>query len=130
MKEYDYSKWDNHPREMWVWDDDESKKVKQFVIFYNKECTDEYSVITVRHNDIIRRKHCAEIEQTRRMTNYELSRWLWEGAQFDEFREMIDGMGYITCNNDYEVSEESITVSEDIKIRINGGEWKVPLIEE
>ena len=63
---------------MWCWNSNVENKVQAKVIYVIKR--DEYRVITLTDNDvdIIRYKHCAEIEKQRRMTKKELSRWLRE----------------------------------------------------
>lgn len=64
------------------------------------------------------------------MTNYDLSKWLYEGACCGEFREMK------TCKStlihsyyDYVESKANEPCYDDILIRVNGGEWREPLKE-
>lgn len=65
------TEWDNNPRMMWVWDDDEKQRLKEFVIYIK-----DGKVITCNANDILTHEHCAEIEPPRLMTNKELALWI------------------------------------------------------
>ena len=65
MKEVTYEDWQKNPtpRVMWCWNSNVENKVRVKVIYVIK--SDAYSVITLTDNDvdIIRYKHCAEIEK-------------------------------------------------------------------
>lgn len=129
MKEFDYTKWDNKPREMWVWTYSEEEKVKSFVAHIERNLAHPVLAIDRENGYVLSwYGHCAEIEQTRRMTNYELAHWLWEGTQVGEFREYTDEVRCYT-DFDYLIKAGEELVTDDIKIRVNGGEWKEPLIE-
>ena len=130
MKEITYEEWQKNPtpRMMWVWNSNIENKVQAKVIYVIK--SDAYSVITLTDNDVdlLRYKHCAEIEEpkTRRMTNKELSRWLREKPTREYKYQTSD---YICSAFDYRECKQDEEVHEDIRIREDGGEWKEPLIE-
>ena len=131
MKEVTYEEWQKNPipRMMWVWNDDETDKIQQKVVYVIKRqgCT-KYPVRTTINNDIDYEayKHCAEIEKQRRMTNKELSRWLREKPTREytcSHKEYIGNWcGYTVDNQDNEVAQ-------DVFIREDDGEWREPLIE-
>ena len=80
MKEVTHEDWMKNPtpRMMWVWDSNETRKMKRKVLYFLKRNV-SYPVIALDADDIgiSLYKHCAEIAKTRRMTNKELSRpWL------------------------------------------------------
>ena len=130
MKEVTYEDWQKNPtpRMMWCWNSNVEDKVPVKVIYVIKR--DEYRVITLTDNavDIIRYKHCAEIEEpkTRRMTNKELSRWLREKPT-REYKYLTSN--FICCDYDYRVENQDKEAHEDIRIREDDGEWREPLVE-
>ena len=131
MKEVTHEDWLKNPtpRMMWVWNSKVEDKVQAKVIYVLK--LDTYPVITLTDNDVdlIRYKHCAEIEKQRRMTNKELSWWLSEKP----YRERkIAGVlhSYIYTFYTYNENEQDEEVSDNILIRENGGEWREPLVED
>lgn len=67
MKEVTYEEWQKNPtpREMWVWDDYDSCKVKRKVVYINDNINAEYPVIAMTEDeiDVTEFKHCAEIEE-------------------------------------------------------------------
>lgn len=128
MNELTHEEWINSvtPRTMWVWDDDETCRVKMKVISVSKQDL-TYPVLALSDNDkdLCRYKHCAEIEKQRRMTNKELSIWIREKPT----RELKIGT-YVYHNYDYEESEHNLEVTDSLLIRENDGEWREPLVEE
>ena len=130
MKEVTYEDWRKNPtpRMMWCWNSNVENKVQAKVIYVIRR--DEYRVITLTDNDVdlLRYKHCAEIEEpkTKRMTHKELSRWLREKPT-REYKYL--GSDFIWCNYDYRESNQDEEVHEDIRIREDGGEWREPLVE-
>ena len=130
MKEVTYEEWQKNPtpRMMWCWNSNVENKVQAKVIYVIKR--DEYRVITLTDNDvdIIRYKHCAEIEEpkTRRMTYKELSRWLREKPT-REYKYLTSN--FICCDYDYREENQDKEAHEDIRIREDDGEWKEPLVE-
>ena len=132
MKEVTYEEWQKNPipRMMWVWNDDETDKIQQKVVYVIKRqgCT-KYPVRTTINNDIDYEayKHCAEIVKQRRMTRKELSRWLREKPTREytySHKEYIGNWcGYTVDNQDNEVAK-------DVFIREDDGEWREPLVEE
>ena len=128
MKEVTYEEWQKNPtpRMMWCWNFNVENKVQAKVIYVIKR--DEYRVITLTDNavDIIRYKHCAEIEKPRRMTNKELSRWLREKPT-RESKCTIDN--YVYSVHSYSENCGGEEVREDIVIREGDGKWREPLVE-
>lgn len=133
MKEVTYEEWQKNPtpRMMWVWNDDETDKIQQKVVYVIKRqgCT-MYPVRTTINNDIDYEayKHCAEIEKQRRMTNKELSRWLREKAT-REFTFLSNCCSYVYSVHAYEVDCADEEVRGDVVIREDDGEWREPLVE-
>ena len=130
MKEVTYEDWQKNPtpRVMWCWNSNVENKVQAKVIYVIKR--DEYRVITLTDNDvdIIRYKHCAEIEKQRRMTKKELSRWLREKPTREfKYNNHIGCSVYSSYTYD-EYSEDE-EVRKDILIREDDGEWREPLVE-
>ena len=130
MKEVTYEDWQKNPtpRVMWCWNSNVENKVQVKVIYVIKR--DEYRVITLTDNDvdIIRYKHCAEIEKQRRMTKKELSRWLREKPTREfKYNNHIGCSVYSSYTYD-EYSEDE-EVRKDILIREDDGEWREPLVE-
>ena len=129
MKELTHEEWINSvtPRTMWVWDDDETCRVKMKVIYVSKQYL-TYPVVALSDNDIdlCRYKHCAEIEQPRRMTHKELSRWLREKPTREwKYKDGISVYGYYG----YEEKRVNEEVLNNIFIREDDGDWKEPLVE-
>ena len=128
MKEVTYEDWQKNPtpRMMWVWNSNVENKVQAKVIYVIK--SDEYPVITDNDVDLIRYRHCAEIEEpkTRRMTHRELSRWLREKPT-RECKCTIDNYVYGVYAYEENCGDEE--VREDIFIREDDGEWREPLVE-
>lgn len=128
MKELTYNDWLKNPvpRNMWVWDSNESKKVQRKVIYFEPKLS--FPIFAIASNEISTDnfKHCAEIGKQRRMTYKELSRWLRENPT-REYRYTTSN--YIFTSSDYRENNKNKEVHEDIRIRENDGEWKEPLIE-
>lgn len=131
MKELTYEDWLKNPtpRLMWVWDNDENKKERRKVIYFNDKNL-SYPIIALSDNEVATEnfKHCAEIENQRLMTHMELARWLCEKP----FREFKYGSGTdctIYKYHTYTEDEAPKEVCKDIRIREDDGEWKKPLIE-
>ena len=65
MKEVTYEEWQKNPtpRVMWCWNSNVENKVQAKVIYVINH--DTYPVITLTDNDVdlLRYKHCAEIEE-------------------------------------------------------------------
>ena len=115
MKELNYEDWQKNPtpREMWVWDTNDEYERKRKVIYISKE---EYPVVSVTLDDnhVEHYGHCAEIEEPRRMTNRELSRWLREKPT-REYKYKDDD--YIFVTYEYKINNENENVSDRILIR-------------
>ena len=128
MKELTYNDWlkNTVPRNMWVWDNSESKKVQRKVIYFEPKLLFPIFVIASDGISTDNFKHCAEIGKQRRMTHKELSRWLRENPT-REYRYTTSN--YIFTSSDYRENNQDKEVHEDIVIRENDGEWKEPLIE-
>lgn len=129
MKELTYNDWLKNPvpRNMWVWDSNESKKVQRKVIYFLDPKL-SYPIVVLLEDGISTDnfKHCAEIGKQRRMTYKELSRWLRENPT-REYRYTTSN--YIFTSSDYRENNKNKEVHEDMRIRENDGEWKEPLIE-
>lgn len=119
--------WDNIPRTMWVWDNDEKDRLKMTVVYIiASECN--FPVVALGENgNIYRYRHCAEVVKQRRMTNKELSRWLREKPT-RECKQINDSLIYSVYN--YVESYENEEVDEGVLIREDDGEWRKPLVEE
>ena len=131
MKEVTYEDWQKNPtpRVMWVWNSNVEDKVPAKVIYVINH--DIYPVITLTDNDVdlLRYKHCAEIEEpkTRRMANKELARWIREKHTREwKYKSGISVYGYYV----YEEKCENEEVLNNILIREDDGEWREPLVEE
>ena len=129
MKEVTYEDWQKNPtpRMMWVWDSSENNKKQLKVILIAKEDI-KRPVVTSSHSDIdsSRYKHCAEIDEFRRMKNKELSRWLREHPSREYKYQTGD---YIYSAFNYRECKQDEEVHKDIRIREDGGEWREPLVE-
>ena len=136
MKEVTYEDWQKNPtpRVMWCWNSNVENKVQAKVIYVLK--LDTYPVITLTDNDVdlIRYKHCAEIEKPKRMTNQELAWWLQDGIKDGKRREIKYGCKRddveVECQYTYLDSKCNDAVPVGFLIRENGGEWREPLVEE
>ena len=129
MKEITYEDWLKNPtpRMMWVWDINEKDKVKRKVVYVVKGGPRNYPVraTTDDDTDYEAYKHCAEIEEQRRMTHKELSRWLRENPT-RELKSTLDD--YIYSDHTYEEECENEEVC-DVVIREDDGDWREPLVE-
>lgn len=128
MKEVTYEDWLRNPtpRRMWVWDFDEGKRQKLKVIYVSREDA-PYPVVTIAARDTVVEKflHCAEIEEPRRMTNRELSRWLREKPT----REIKYRDNTICCFYTYIEEDAEQEAVKGILIREDDGDWREPLVE-
>ena len=137
MKEVTYEDWQKNPtpRMMWVWDDKVGDKVKRKVIYFNENKHAHYPIIALSENSAmsVGYKHCAEIEEQRRMTQRrmtkkELSRWLREKPTREfKYTSYVVCTVYSTYTYDEECANEE--VRRDIVIREDDGEWREPLVE-
>ena len=132
MKEVTYKDWVKNPtpRMMWVWDSDEKNK-KQRKVLYLSNINTTYPVIVLSHDgiDLIKYKHCAELEEPkiRQMTHKELAHWLREKPTREwKYKNGVTVYGYYG----YEEKCENEEVPNNILIREDGGEWREPLVEE
>ena len=128
MKEVIYEDWQKNPtpRVMWCWNSNVENKVQAKVIYVINH--DTYPVITLTDNDVdlLRYKHCAEIEKQRRMTNKELARWIREKPTREwKYKNGTSVYGYYV----YEEKCENEGVLNNILIREDDGEWREPLVE-
>ena len=130
MKEITYEDWEKNPtpRVMWCWNSNVENKVRVKVIYVINH--DTYPVITLTDNDVdlLRYKHCAEIEEskTRRMDNKELARWIREKPTREwKYKNGVTVYGYYG----YEEKCENEEVPNNILIREDGGEWREPFVE-
>ena len=136
MKEVTCEDWQKNPtpRVMWVWNSNVENKVQAKVIYVINH--DTYPVITLTDNDVdlLRYKHCAEIEKPKRMTNQELAWWLQDGIKDGKRREIKYGCKRddveVECQYTYLDSKCNDAVPVGFLIRENGGEWREPLVEE
>ena len=130
MKEVTYKDWQKNPtpRMMWVWNDNDTLKVKRKVVYFYG-VKDPYPIVTLTADESVSGiyMHCAEIEEPRRMTNKELSRWLREGSR-REAKCTINSCVYSAYF--YKESKASEEVDSRILIREDDGEWREPLVEE
>ena len=132
MKELSYEDWLKNPtpRMMWVWDDKVGDKVKRKVIYFNENKHAHYPIIALSENSAmsVGYKHCAEIEEQRRMTKKELARWLREKPTREfKYTNYIGCSVYSTYTYDENCGDEE--VRKDIVIREDDGEWREPLVE-
>ena len=75
-----------------------------------------------------RYEHCAEIEETRRMTNKELARWVREKPTREYKYKEVDS--YIYSFYAYKECYADKEVDDIFLIREDNGEWREPLVEE
>ena len=127
MKELNYEDWKKNPtpREMWVWDNENIFKRKRKVIYISKEPSPVVSIM-LDDSHVEHYEHCAEIEEPKRMTNRELSRWLRENPT-REYK--YNNQDWVFSDYEYKEGCENEEVSEKIRIRENYGKWKEPLVE-
>ena len=129
MKEVTYEDWLRNPtpRMMWVWDNDEKDKVQRKVVYVIKGGPYGYSVRATINDDTDYEpyRHCAEIEEPRRMTNKELSRWLRENPT----REIKYCSNTIGCFYTYIEEDAEQEAPEGILIREDDSDWREPLVE-
>ena len=133
MKEVTYEDWVKNPtsRMMWVWDSNEKNKKQRKVIYLLKENI-TYPVIVLTHDDIdlSRYQHCAEIENQRRMTNKELSRWLREKPTREcTHRNDSDDRLVYSIHTYLEICANE-EVDDCILIREDDSDWREPLVKE
>ena len=130
MKEVTYEDWLKNPtpRLMWVWDDEKNSMIQRKVIYFIENKDTFFPVVALSYDGTITAnyKHCAEIEEQRRMTNKELSRWLREKPT-RECKYLTSD--YICSTFEYRECKQDEDVSEDICIREDDGEWREPLVE-
>ena len=131
MKEVTYEDWQKNstPRMMWVWDSNEKNKMQRKVLYISKENI-TYPVIVLTHYDIdlVRYKHCAEIEKQRRMTNKELSRWLREKPTREYKRSKSDD-AIVQYYHTYIERTANEEIEDSVLIREDDGDWREPLVE-
>ena len=130
MKEVTYEDWQKNPtpRMMWVWNSNVEDKVQAKVISVVKTDACVYPVLSIMKDDAgyDAFRHCAEIEEQRRMTNKELSRWLREKPT----REWKWKDGNSVCSvYGYEEKCADEEVDVDMRIREDDGEWREPIVE-
>lgn len=129
MKALTYEDWIQNPtpRVMWVWDGFEEDKVLRKVIYVTAEKI--FPVVTVKMDDTFAEqyKHCAEIENTRRMTNKELARWLRKKPT-REWKYKDGNSVYSVYDYGEKYADEEICIQK-ILIREDDGEWREPLVE-
>lgn len=133
MKEVTYEDWMENPtpRKMYVWNNEEECYVLRKVVCILNQNDLFNRVIAIENDDSDYNlyKHCAEIENLRRMTNKELSRWLREKPT-REYK--FINIRFVYSFNTYDESCGDKEVDKSIVIRENYGEWREPLtlIEE
>lgn len=132
MKEVTHEDWLRNPtpRMMWVWDDKAENKMKRKVIYLIEKENTSSPVVTLSWdgNIAVNFKHCAEIEESRRMTNKELSRWLREKPT-REYK-YKNGDNYIYSYYEYKEQYADEEVDDDIiLIREDDSDWREPLVE-
>lgn len=67
-----------------------------------------------------------EVEETQRMTNYELSRWLTEGN--GHYRQVLTDIHTVVNHYAYDEGDDDYEVPENTFVRENKGEWQEPLV--
>ena len=128
MKELTYEDWLKNPvpRNMWVWDTNENKKVQRKVLYFEPKLSFPIFALTSNEANTDNFKHCAEIELKRRMTNRELARWLREKPT-RECKWTFDGC--VCSVHTYNEKCENEEVHKGVVVRENDDEWREPLIE-
>lgn len=129
MKVITYEEWLRNPtsRMMWVWDVNEKDKVQRKVIYFHDNGL-PYPIIALSDDEIDTEnfKYCAEIEEPRRMTNKELSRWLREKPT-REYK--FKNSDFIYGEKNYREIEQNDGVDSRILIREDDSDWREPLVE-
>ena len=130
MKVITYEEWLRNPtpRMMWVWDVNEKDKVQRKVVYVAKggSCNFPVRATTDDDTDFEAYMHCAEIEEPRRMTNKELSRWLREKPTREyKFKDS----DFVYGEKNYRDIEQSDEVDSRILIREDDSDWREPLVE-
>lgn len=111
--------WDNNPRQMLVWDNDENDKKVRFVIYVDADKL--YNVFTLNEDgQFVPYKHCADFKDVL-MTNEELYRWLQLGA----FRQ-VKFQGIIKGTWSYNETMEDEPVPDDVLVRKDTDQEWVP----
>lgn len=133
MKEVTYEEWLRNPtpRMMWVWDVNEKDKVRRKVVYVGKGGPCNYPVMTTMNDDIEYEayQHCAEIEEPRRMTNKELSRWLREKPT-RECKALNDSDdSFVYSIHTYIEKYANEEVDDCFRIREDDSDWREPLVE-
>ena len=132
MKKVTYEDWEKNPtpRMMWVWDVNKKDKVRRKVVYVVKGEPCDYPVIAVVSDETAetRYMHCAEIEEPRRMTNRELSRWLREKPT-REYKCLKSDEAIVSCYHNYTDRAANEEVDGFILIREGDGDWREPLGE-
>ena len=133
MKELTYEDWQKNPtpREMWVWDDNKKVILKRKVVYFSKENDVDYPIIALLSYDtcLDRFQHCAEIENTRRMTNKELARWLREKPTRECKHCNGSNDNFVYCFHTYLERCANEEVDDLLLIREDDSEWREPLVE-
>ena len=134
MKEVTYEDWQKNPtpRMMWVWDVHEEDKVRRKVVYVIKRGSCDYPVRATKDDDADYEayRHCAEIEEPRRMTNRELSRWLREKPTREcTHRNDSDDRLVYSIHTYLEICANE-EVDDCILIREDDSDWREPLVEE
>ena len=129
MKEVTHGEWIKNPtpRMMWCWNSSERDKVPAKVISVIKTNACVYPVLSIMKDDVgyDTFRHCAEIEEPRRMTNRELSRWLREKPT----REIKYSSNTIGCFYTYTEEDAEQEAIKGILIREEDSDWREPLVE-
>ena len=129
MKEVTYEDWQKNstPRMMWVWNENETYKVKRKVVHVVRNNYARVITIDDDDSDYEPYNHCAEIEKQRRMTNKELSRWLREKPTREYKFKSSD---FVYGEKNYREIDQDDEVKYDIFIREGDSDWREPLVEE
>lgn len=129
MKVITYEEWLRNPtqRMMWVWDVNEKDKVQRKVIYFHNNGL-PYPIIALSDDetDTENFKYCAEIEEPRRMTNKELSRWLREKPTREW--KCKDGNS-VRSFYGYEERTANEEIEDSVLIREDDSDWREPLVE-
>lgn len=132
MKVITYEEWLRNPtpRMMWVWDDDVEDMVKRQVVYVIKGGPCRYPVRATTNDDTDYEayRHCAEIEEPKRMTNKELSRWLREKPT-REYKRSSRTAIVVNCFYSYIEEDADQEVDENFLIREDDSDWREPLVE-
>lgn len=131
MKEVTYEDWLRNPtpRMMWVWDDDEKDKVQRKVVYVIKGGSYPVKATTNDDTGYEAYRRCAEIEEPRRMTNRELSRWLREKPTRECKHCNGSNDNFVYCFHTYLERCANEEVGDLTLIREDDGDWREPLVE-